>query len=70
MCEKEQIAIERLKNVEGLLKAEFYCEDCQMKYTLYSVKNFNKMYNPEPKHQFKRRWRARNEQQGIQPGSI
>jgi len=49
MCEKERIAIEQLKKVEGLLKAEFYCEDCQMKYTIYSVKNFDRMYNPPVK---------------------
>lgn len=57
VCEKEQIAFERLKNVDGLLRAEFYCEDCKAIYTIYNVKNFDMMYNAQvkPKHQFGRK---------------
>ena len=69
-CEKEQIAIDRLKNVEGLLKAEFYCEDCQMKYTIYNVKNFDLMYNApiKPKHQFGRKHRMRDSFDPVRDG--
>jgi hypothetical protein len=54
MCDKDKIVMDRLKNVEGLLKATWYCEDCETVMTIYGVKNFDKLYNPQVKlkHQF------------------